>query len=892
MREWRHDIAVRLAPLQLPPTREAEVVEELSQHLDERYAELRASGASDAAARRDVLAELDEGALIRGLMSVEGPRTEPLVLGGGARGIAGGVWQDLRFGARMLVKDAGASLVILITLGLAIAANAMVFGLADLILLRPLPIGNTTRLATVHGKDTEARDRSRLSIPEYLDVKAQCSICEDTLAMTRDQQMTLAGAGDPIAVSAAYATANLFHLWQVSPAIGRLMVRGEDAPGRDPVVVLAHHFWSAHFAADPAVVGRAILLNGRSYTVVGVVTPTIEIGNLAAVDVWVPLEISASAARDDRSNTVMALLKPGASLDAFNAELATISTRLSKAYPATNGDWHLFAISLRESTVGNSTMLLLALLGVVVGLVLVVACANVATVMLARASARRREIAVRVALGATRSRLIRQLISEGLLLGVASGSLGVLLAYGGLTAFKMLSPEAFFLRLAINTNLLAFSFGLSLVTPMLFGVLPALQSSRPNLHEDLKDGGRDAASAVRGSRSRSVLLVAQVAFALAVLLVSGLIVRAVVRVEHIELGVVPRGLLTVRMRLDPPKFPNDEARLSAVDALLDRLAIVPGVVSAGVARMIPVVDGEPTGRFTIAGQPMPAAKDAPSVALADVYGDYASAVGLTVLEGRTWRSDERARGRTFALVNREAARRYWTGGSAVGAHITMIDAQGGPAGGPLEIIGVVDNVVGDPTLPAPPRVYRSFAGRPMESLALVVRASGDSTAIAPAVRSALRAENGDLAMSDLRTFDEQVGNELRTFNLIMAMFAGFAAIGLLVAVTGIYGVTAFWVGQRRHEIGVRLALGATRVDVMRLIAGRTFRLIAIGATAGVFLGWAIGLGMRNLLFGVSAGDPATYVAVLAIVALCATAATYLPAHRALRIDPMAVLKRD
>jgi predicted permease len=576
----------------------------------------------------------------------------------------------------------------------------------------------------------------------------------------------------------------------------------------------------------------------------------------------------------------------------MNAELSTISQRLAQAYPATNADWRIFAISLRESTIGASAWITLILLGIVVGLVLIVACANVATVMLARASARRREIAVRVALGAPRGRLVRQLISEGLLVGVASGALGLLLAHGGLTVFKALSPETFFDRLAINTNLLMFAVGLSVLTPMLFGVLPALQSSRPNLNEDLKDGGRDASSSVRGNRSRAVLLVAQVAFALAVLVVSGLIVRTIHGIEHVDLGVDPRGLLTVRMRLDPPKFQDDEVRFRTIESLLDRLGAVPGVAAAGATRTIPVIDGEPVARFVVAGRPVPAAGDAPWAAVADMHGDYPRAIGMALLEGRMWPRGDRARGGGVALVNREAVRRYWPGTSGIGERITMLDAQGRPAGQAIEITGVVDNVIGDPTQPAPPRVYRPLQGRPMESVAFVVRASGDAAAVARAVRAAIRAEDRDLAVSEVRIFDDQVAEELLTFNLIVAMFTAFAAIGLLVAVTGIYGVTAFSVGQRRHEIGVRLALGATPFDVLRLVAARTFRLIGVGAALGIGLGCAIGLAMRNILFGVGAVDPITYAAVLLLVAACGTVATYLPARRALSLDPMAVLKQD
>jgi predicted permease len=898
MPDWRYRIARRLEGLHLEPTREAEVVDELSQHLDDRYDELRAGGASEDAARRDALAELDAADLVRELTGIAPTAREPLALGSAQKAsLVGGWWQDLRFGARLLVKDAGASLVIVITLALAIAANAIVFGFTDLLLLRPLPIKNTDRLVTIYGVDHRlGQDRQRVSIPDYLDIKAQNTVFEDVLAMTRGRQVSLTGANEPLAVAVTDVTPNLFRLWDVPAATGRLLLPGEDVPGRSDVAVLAHHFWATRFAADPAVVGRAITLNGRRYSVVGVVTPSIEIGTLGDIDVWLPLELSQFTAREDRSVTVMGLLKPGASLAGVNAELTTIGDRLARAYPVTNTDWRPFAVSLRESTAGRSTWILLTLLAIVVGLVLLVACANVATVMLARASARRREIAVRIALGATRARLVRQLVSEGLLLGLVSGAVGLLLAHGGLVAFRTLSPETFFQRLAMNGNLLAFGFALSIVAPVLFGVLPALQSSQPNLNEDLKDGGRDASSSVRGNRSRSVLVVAQVAFALAVLIVSGLIVRTVVGIEHVPLGMNPRGLLTMRVRLDPPKFEDDGARLRTVESMLDRLGAVPGVTAAAAMSGLPLLDGEPVRRFTVAGRAASRPSDAPWAVEAATFGDYERAIGLPLLEGRTWQPGDSAAVWAVALVNREAVRRYWPSRSPVGERITILDAKGQADGQALEIIGVVDNVIGaEPTEPPPPRVYRplqSPQGRSLASVAFIVRASGDAAAVAPAVRAALRAEDRDLAVSEVRTFGSQVAGSLRTFDLIMGLFTSFAAIGLVVAVTGIYGVTAFSVAQRRHEIGVRLALGATAADVVRLIAGRTFRLIGIGAGLGIAGGWAIGLSMRNLLFGVGATDPATYAAVLSLVAFCAFVATYLPAHRAMSIDPMTVLKRE
>jgi putative ABC transport system permease protein len=894
MPDWRYAIGRRLDGLRLPPTREAEVVEELSQHLDDRYAELRSEGASEEEARRDALAELDAADLIAELTGVESTHVEPLPIGGGtADGAVSGAWQDVRYGGRMLRKESGASLVIVLTLGLAIAANAIVFAFADLLLLRPLPIGNASRLVAIFGIDgRQATDRLGVSAPDYQELRAQMTTAEDVLAM-RTTQLSLTGDGEPIVISAAHASTNLFTLWDVPPVLGRLPPPDPESHGLNRVAMLSHHFWQGHFAGDTSIVGRALTLNGTSYTVGGVVTPNVEIGTLAQIDVWVPLDLNTQGGRELRPLVVMALLKPGATLATANAELVTVSSRLQRSFPATDAAFSLHAISLRESTAGSSTWIVLALLGVVVGLVLLAACANVATMMLARASARRRELAVRVALGATRARLVRQLIAEGALLGLASGALGVAFAYGGLTAFKLASPELYFRQLTINGNLIAFALALTVLTPMLFGLLPALQSSRPDLNEDLKDGGRSASASARGNRSRSTLLVAQVAFALAVLIVSGLIVRTVQAIQHLPLGINPDGLMAMRVRFDPPNYNDDGARMRSMESMLHRLAAVPGVTSAAATRGFIVVDGEPIHRFAIDGRAAAAPGDAPWACEAAVFGDYTRTLGTPLLAGRMWEPGDAAASWAVAVVNREAVRRYWPSQSPVGEHFRMLDEKGNASGPEILIVGVIENVIGaDPMQPAPPRIYRPLASQSVTGVGFLVRTSGDVAMTAPAIREALRAEDRRLAVSEVRTVRSQLDDFLRSYDLIMAMFVGFAAIGLVVAVAGVYGVTAFSVGQRRHEIGVRVALGATAANILHLIASRTVRLFALGAALGGAAGWAIGLTMRGLLVRIGAADPVTYVSAFGLIALCAMVATYVPAFRAISIDPMAVLKRD
>ena len=893
MPDWTSAIARRLATLRLAPAREREIVDELSQHLQDRYDELTAGGMPDAEARLAALSDLDATDLVRQLTGVERTADEPLTVGGDTRApILLGLWQDLRYGLRMLARERAAAFVIVVTLGLAIAANTIVFGFADLLILRPLPIGHTDRLVTVYGTDRRSHEeRGLLSARDYREI-AKTSPFESLSAQTY-QRMSLVGGGDPLAVTVSLVTANLFNQWDLQAIVGRAFLAGDDRPGAPPVVLLSHHLWVSRFASDPRVVGTAVTLNGGRYTVIGVVTPAIEIGSLGQIDVWLPLVIPGEGSGDDqRTLTVMGLLGSGGSVRRADAALGAIGERLERAYPVTNAGRGLRGVSLRESTVGASTWIILALLGVIVGLVLLVACANVATVMLARATARRRELAVRVAIGASRGRIVRQLLTEGLLLGLAGGVLGVLLAHFGLAAFKRLSPERYFQLLRVNGNLLAFAALLSLVAPVLFAVLPALQASRPDLAEDLKDGGRTAAPS-RGGRSRSVLVVVQVAFALALLIVAGLVVRSIVAIERVPLGITVDGLLTVRARFDPPKYADAAAGERAIEQLIERLGGLPGVTSAAATSRLPVVGPEPVRRFAIDGQATPTAADVPFANETAVAGSYLQTFGVPLVGGRAFAPTDTADSPAVALVSQEAARRYWHGSSPVGSRVRLLDADGRPAGAAIEVVGVVGDVCGQSLAEAPPpRLYRPLAQQPADGVALALRVPGDPAGAAPAVRETLRAFDRDLATTDVRTYTSLLADTLRTYDLIIGLFAGFAAIALVLAVGGVYGVTAFAVGQRLHELGIRVALGATRASILRLVVGATARLVGIGSAAGLVLGVAIARTMKGVLYQVGSVDPATYLSVLALLGASGLAASLLPARRATRVDPVVALRQE
>jgi predicted permease len=625
--------------------------------------------------------ELDESDLVRELAGVEREvRSEPLSIGSGDAeprriGALSGFWHDVRFGARLLGKDKSVALVVVLTLALAIAANTIVFGLTDLLLLRPIPVKNAARLAAIFAADERSTtSRDPLSIPQYRDVANETSAFT-SVAVMGARQYSMTGSGEPQAVIALLATANTFATLGLDAVLGRTFHSGEDLPGQSNVAVLSHRFWTARFNADPDVIGRTLMLNGVAHTVVGVVTPAIEVGSLSQVDIWLPFETGSFTARQrDRDVAVYGLLRDGQTIESANASLATLTSRLRRAYPVTDGHLQLRALSMRDANVSPDTPLVLALGGIVVALVLLLACANVGTVMQARATARQREIALRLALGATRPRLVRQLISEGVCLGILAGIVGVLLAAAAVPGLRLLTSDRYVQMLDINTNVVAFAALLSILTPVLFGVVPALQSSRADLNEDLKESARVGPSK-RLHRRRSVLVVTQVAFALTVLIISGLVVRSVFARQHVPLGLATNDVLCVRVRFDPPKYTTDEARGRAIDSVLARIAAAPGVDSVTASTRVPVMDPEPQRQFAIAGSEQ-TRTEIPWAVEATMSPGFDATLKLPRLDGRQFTSDDRMTSARVAIVSREAVRRYWPGRPAIGQRITAARWRG------------------------------------------------------------------------------------------------------------------------------------------------------------------------------------------------------------------------
>jgi putative ABC transport system permease protein len=801
------------------------------------------------------------------------------------------LFSDLRLGARLLVKSPGYTAVVALTLALAIGSNTVIFSFTELLLLRPLPLGDPARSVFLYTVDKQRGvNRGRTSMPDFLDWRDQASNF-DLMAADDQTAFTLTGSGEPIRVTAQRATASLLTIWELAAVRGRTFRPGEDAPGAQKVTVLSHRFWVEHYASDPDIVGRPITLSGDPYTVVGVLTPAIELGNFTTIDLWVPLTIDrAGARRDVRTLQVVARLKPGASRDRAATELATIADRLAQAYPNTNGGRSARLLKMRDAITGNDTWLILALLTVVVAFVLVIACANVANMMLARASARSKEIAVRVALGASRARLARQLLSESLLLGLAGGALGLLVARQGLKAIQAANFEPFFRLLTINANVLAFTFALAIGAPILFSIVPAIHASRTDLNETLKESGRRASGGAKGRRSRAVLVVSQLALAVMLLFVAGLVVRTISALERAPTGIDSSNVLRVQVQLEAPKYVDLPKATVFAGRLVERLGALPGVTAAGIADRLPLHDSEPPVRFRIAGRPLPDPKDVPWANQTAIGGDYFRVFNIPIVAGRVLSARDDRRAPDVALFSREAVRRYWNGTAPVGEHIELL-GDGSTEASRVEIVGVVEDVKSrDVSEPPPPRVYRPLSQMPTRGPVIVVRTGGDPADVAPVVRETIRSEDRDLALSNVRTVDSLLREDFRENYLLVGLFFSFALVALALAGTGLYGVTSYSVSQRTQEIGIRMALGATAGDVLRLIVSQNAILIGTGAFVGVLGGAALGRTMRSILYRVGTTDPATFAAVLAILATVALAASYVPARRATKVDPLECLR--
>ena len=797
---------------------------------------------------------------------------------------------DLKHATRMLAKTPGLSFVVILALTLAIAANTLGFTFADLLILRGLPVHDPDRVVYLFMVDPQGRDdRSLVSGPDFLDYRAETTTVERLSAFTGGT-FTRGDMGTPVRLRAMKVTADFFGSWGVPAVLGRTLLEGDDVAGAPPAVVLAHRYWQQAFGGQPEALGQSITLSGTPHTIVGVLTPDIEFGNLALVDVWAPLVIDAAGPRADRTLRVTGRLREDAEMAQAVAEFATVGGRLAAAHPATNEGWKVRAVPLKVGISGPNFWLIIGLLFIAVLFVMLIACANVANVMLARASARAREMALRNAIGASRWRILRQVVIEGALLAAAGGAGGLLLAQAALVVVASIDAEPVFQMLRIDLHEVLFVAVLAVLAPVAFSLAPLVFFARTDMRAALNEGGRRSGG-VTGRRTRGVLVVGQLSLAFVLLVVSGLALRSSQRVTDLDLGLTLDNLLVFRLETDAGRYPTTGHQRQLLDGSLDVLAQLPGARRVAVSTNLPVLDDDGRLTFTIAGQEERPASESPWAVPFIVTEDYFAALRIPLISGRAIESADAAGTPSVAVVSLATAERYWGAPErALGRRLLLTDDTDRT---PLEIVGVVGNVVGnDLASGEQPAIYLPLRQAMAPVLTYVIQTSADPRRLIPDVREAMRTLAPTMVPYELEAFTDTWARLRASDHIMIGLFVGFTVVALLLASTGLYGVVAFSVGQRTSEFGTRMALGASAAGILHLVLGDGLKLLAVGLTLGLAGGLAAAHAIRATLFGVSQTDPLTFGGVAAVLTVVALAACLVPAYRAARVDPLAALRAE
>lgn len=796
--------------------------------------------------------------------------------------------RDLRLGVRAAVRSPGYAAITALTLALAIGANTLLFSIANPLLVRALPIADPATLGWIISSNPEREIlRGRSSLPDFLEWRASLKSFT-SLAAYELGSGTLTGHGDARRVEISKATTNLFDVWGLRPAEGRMLQPGEDTPGRPQVAVLSHRYWQDAFAGDRTVVGKTFLLDSKPLTVVGVMGQSIEIGNLSLIDMWVSLPLDASAPRDRRVLRVVGRLAPGATVASADVELQPLLDSQRREYPRANAGWQSHVSSTQAALAGPDTWVILALLGVIVIFVLLIACANLANLVLARLVARRQESAVRIALGASRWQLVRPLLAESLVLSLLGGLIGLGLAYGGLRMITATAFEPFMRSLSIDRNVLIFNLALSLATPLIFTLWPALSAGR-SMAADMLHGARTSGGRVAGRR-RNVLVGAQVALALSLLVVSALVVQSMLYLRQIDLGFETRPLLTYRFDLPEGRYADDAARTAFVRDVEEKLAAVPGVQAAALASHMPVFEVDIARKMSGTLHDGQNDNDRPWASWFCVSPGFFRTTGIRVLQGRTFDPADRASGAPVAVLNQMAVERYFDRvDNAIGRTVVIHDEATGDRR--VTLVGVVANTRDSQLTRVSPQIYVPLDQWPERAVRALVRAD-DPASRARDVQALMRALDPEVAVSALKPVSMIIDEELASGRIINGLFVGFAVLALALAAAGLFGVISYSVGQRRREIGIRLALGAAPPAIGRMIVREGLKVVGIGMVVGLLLAVLLANASSSLLFGITASDPLTFSAVVGVILLVTTAATLYPASRAMRVDPARTLRAD
>jgi putative ABC transport system permease protein len=818
-------------------------------------------------------------------------------------------WQDLRYGARMLIKHPLFTFVAILALALGIGANTAIFSVVNAVLLRPLPYEDSDRLAFLTERGTQIEGMS-ISYPNFLDWKAQNQTFEGIAVYNRNSY-NLTGVGEPERLVAGQVSADLFSILRVNTLKGRQFTNEEDQPDKAPVVVLSYGLWQRRFGGDEAIINQTISLNNKSYTVIGIMPKDYLFPS--RVEMWVPVgQLSGQESWKQRGNHPglygVARLKPGATIEQTRDDMQSIAEGLEQKYPNSNQGNRVTVIPLIENYISDIRDPLWVLLGAV-GLVLLIACANVANLLLARATSRQKEIAVRVALGASRWRVIRQLLTESVLLSVVGGGIGLLLAQWGVSLILAISPNDIPRSREVNLDVrvLAFTIGVSVLTGLIFGIVPALQASRFDVHETLKEAGRGNTG--RHHWVRNSLVIVEMATTLVLLVGAGLLIRSFYQLRQVNPGFSYDNLLSFSVSLPEKKYPNEQKEIAFYQQVLDNLHALPGVKDVGLSSGLPLGNNGWQTSFRIDGQPEPAPGQTPLMEACLASPDYFKAMSIPLREGRYFTeqdnrshlTEEKTRGRTAnqisfmglnkVIIDEEFARRYWPGESAIGKRLRFGREDWEPV---AEVVGVVGRVKMESLDSDSNRVqgYFPFLQIPSGGMTVVLKSSTDPSQIVAAARQQILAVDPDQPIYEIRTMDQIRSESVASQRLNLTLLSIFAGVALILALVGIYGVMSYAVTQRTHEIGIRIALGAQSSNVMQMVIGNGMLMAGTGVGIGLVGAFLLTRWMSSMLFGVGAKDPLTFIAVPMILLGVALLACFVPARRATKVDPMIALRYE
>ncbi|HVS81909.1 MAG TPA: ABC transporter permease [Pyrinomonadaceae bacterium] len=807
----------------------------------------------------------------------------------------GSLLRDLKFSARSLLKHPSFTAVVVLTLALGIGANTTIFSTVDALLLHPFSFPNQDRLVVVWEQNRAVGNvRGSVAPGDFTEWRDQNQVCEELVAI-QQKYFDVSDGSHPERFPGYGVTQGFFDALGVKAARGRMLLPEDSEPGREQVVVLKHSFWQQHLGGDPGIVGKTINLNRKQFTVVGVMPADFNYPYNGG-EMWTPLlfDREEQQERGDHYLRVIGLLRPGVSIAQAQSGLQAIAQRAQQQFPETNSGRDASVVTLTDDAVRGARTGVPIIMGAVV-FVLLIACANVANLLLVRAASRQRETAVRLALGASRSRLIRQALTESALLGLLGGAFGLLISIWAIAALARGIPEGFsrfipgWTHLGINFTVLAFTFGLSMLAGMLAGLAPVWHSTRTNLNEALKAGGRSDSGTSGHNRLRSVLVVSEVALSLVLLIGAGLMVRSFAEMLRADLGIKPENVVALQISLPRDSYEDKSKKLAFYEQLLARVGVLPGVVKAGAVNIVPFSSGDDSSTFQIIGRPPFPQGQEPDAQVRVTTPDYFDAIGTALRRGRLFNAQDDANAARVVLINEAFAKKFLTGQEPIGQRLNF----GGGEKETQEIIGVVADVKNDDLDEAVDSIaYSPYAQNAWSTMSLVIRGTQDSTRLASAVRSEVQALDPNLPVSNIKPVRQMIDERISPKRLMTYVLGVFALIALLLASVGIYGVMSYAVTQRTQEIGVRMALGAQAVDVLKLVVKNGMMLTLVGVAIGLAGAFALTRLLANLLFKVAPTDVVTFAAVSMSLIVVALLACYIPARRATKVDPLVALRYE